>query len=143
MTFNLDSHVPRDIIMSVAMLVPVTMTILHQEALPVAVDQLCNEYIRKTLEQSCDKPTKGWSIDTPLDEPPMDTPSSEPLPLFSQLALCHAMIAKLSNEVVVSIEVGDKRLLLWMFPVLCDLFDRYSESMCFNRNNLKEVLRPI
>ena len=109
--------------MSVAMLIPVTMTILHQESLPVAIDQLCNAYIRKTSEQPLDTPKKGQSDDTLLDEPPMDMPPSEPIPLFSRLALCHAMIAKLSNELVVSIKVGDERLLLWMFPILCDLFD--------------------
>ena len=56
---------------------------------------------------------------------------------FPKLALCYALLAKLSTEVLRGVVIGGEPLLLALFPIVCDLFDGCVNSStavvtCFN-----------
>ena len=55
---------------------------------------------------------------------PLHTLDSRLLP-FAQLAVCHAMLAKLPSAILIGEIVEQKPLLLLLFPIVCKLFERY------------------
>ena len=44
---------------------------------------------------------------------------------FAKLALCHAFMAKLSTKIMVDVKLGDELLVFALFPIVCNLFNRY------------------
>ena len=43
---------------------------------------------------------------------------------FSQLALCHALIAKLSPTQLVSVNINNDLIMFQLFPILCSLLNQ-------------------
>lgn len=47
-------------------------------------------------------------------------------PTISQLSVAHSLLAKLSPHDQLTVCIGTTQpLLLWLFPVTCDIFDKY------------------
>ena len=87
----------RDLIISIAMLLVVTIAILNPSTLDVVLPPLCHQWLHN---------------------------SHTSLPLLSQLAITHALIAKLSTTELTNIKVEGTQLLLWIFNIICNLVDK-------------------
>ena len=84
--------------MSVSMLYIVTMTIKHRDNLSLVLKQFFNKwFISSKTNGAC----------------------------FSQLALCHALVAKTSpvDLATISVELDRGGIFFSLFPVLCSLLD--------------------
>ena len=80
------------------MLLVVTITILNPSTLDAVLPSLCHQWLHHN--------------------------SHTPLPLLSQLAIVHGLIAKLSTTELTNIKIEGTQLLLWLFTIICNLVDK-------------------